>query len=145
MPILVPFKAPHLVALQPRDEVGPDGWAQARQKETMGPAFTLLDGDRILGCAGVVIAWPGVGLGWVVLTEEIRPYGLWLTRHVRCILRDIMRAYRLHRVEAAILCGNERNLRWAEAFGFRPEGGIARAYTSDRRDAVRYQLMRDNP
>lgn len=37
---------------------------------------------------------------------------------------------------------NERNIKWMEALGFKSEGGVAHAYTTDKVDALRYEMVR---
>lgn len=143
MPRLIPFHVEHLMRLANRD-----GWHGATAKlaaeqATGGPAFTAVEGNRMLGAAGVLVPWPGVGMAWMVLAADIAPYGLWLTRTVRRVLDDVTRAYRLHRVEALALVESERNQRWLEVLGFgRERDGVAQAYTADRRAMVRYERVR---
>lgn len=141
-PILVPFRAEHLTRLVDRDSTHQDPWTLIVEKETGGPAVTALDGETILGCAGIVIAWPGVGFAWMVLSEHIDGHGLWMTKMVRHFLDDMIRCFRLHRLEAMVLSDNGRNQRWIERLGFTREHGCARAYTQERRDAIRYEWVR---
>lgn len=150
-PKLIPFRAEHLLYFQNRDTPEPEEIRLAIEKERGGPAYTAIvvrpgspqAGETILGCAGVVIVWSGMGSAWMTLSEAAALYRVWMTRTVRRCLADIMRAYDLHRLEAVIRADNERNRRWIEALGFRPEGGIARAYTPDRKDVVRYELIQE--
>lgn len=128
---------------QNRDTPEPEEIRLAIEKERGGPAYTGIAGEVILGCAGVVIVWQGMGSVWMTLSEEAALYRIWMTRTVKRCLADIMRAYDLHRLEAVVRADNERNQRWIEALGFAREGGTARAYTQDRQDAVRYELIAD--
>lgn len=109
---------------------------------TQGPAWTItLDGQAI-GCGGVVVIWTGVGHAWMRLSDAIAPHGRWMFKVVRATLRDIIRAYGLHRVEAEALEDSLRNNRWLEHLGFnREESGRARAFLPDRRTMVRYELV----
>lgn len=141
-PRIIPFRAEHLVAFQNRDTPVREELMLAIQKERGGPAYTGVAGEVILGCAGVIILWSGVGAAWMVLSDTAALYRIWLTRTVRRAMADVMRAYGLHRLEALVIADSERNQKWIEALGFRPEGGTAHAYTQDRQDAVRYELVR---
>lgn len=141
-PILVPFKAEHLTAMVNRDSSQREPWALAMEKQQSGPAMTGMLGDMVLGCAGLILPWPGVGLAWMVLSEEIGPHGLWMTKMVRHFLDDMIRCQSLHRLEAVVLSENERNQQWIERLGFTRENGCARAYTQDRRDVIRYEWVR---
>lgn len=137
---LVPFRAEHLYSLVDRDGSEPHTIAQAMEKEN-GVAFSGMYGDKIIGCAGVIIAWPGMGVAWAVFARDIGDYGLWTTRMVRRALRDIIRSNNLHRVEMVVLEGNERNARWAEMLGFEREKGVAKHYCTDKRNVVRYEFI----
>jgi len=140
-PTLHPFHAEDLLACQDRDTRDPQAWSLAREKERRGPAYTARVGDTVIACAGVMVVWPGVGMAWVVLTDEAVPFRVWVTRTIRAVLRDVVRALALHRVEAVVLADSPRNLRWIRALGFRPENDIAQAYTQDRRDVVRMERV----
>ena len=140
-PRLIPFKAEHLFAFTNRDGATSLGWKAAASKEEGGPAFTAIAGESMLGCAGVVIPWPGMGIAWVSMGAAALRYPLWVTRTVRRVLQDITRAHRLHRLEACVLAGSAVNRQWIEAIGFTRENGRARSYTADRQDAVRYEWV----
>lgn len=111
---------------------------------TQGPAFTaVLDGQPI-GCAGVVIPWPGVGQCWMVLSEAIDAHALWMYRQVRHILDGVVMAMGLHRLEAVSTMEEPRNMRWLEGLGFTAEqGGVARKLLPDQRSMKRYEWIRE--
>ena len=107
-----------------------------------GPSFAAEVEGVVIGCAGVVIPWPGVGVCWMMLAKEADRYALWLTRTTRRILADLCRAFALHRLEAMSLKDSDRNQRWFRALGFTIEQqGTARAYFSDKRSIVRFERM----
>jgi hypothetical protein len=139
IPRLIPFRAEHLHALSYRDGDRLETIKQSIRKETMGPAYTAVKDDMILGCAGVVLCWPGMGSAWAVITSDLaKHYPIWLTKTVRLALKDIMRAYNLHRIEMAAL---EEHARWAVGLGFDYEEFKAKKYTSDKRDVVRLEMI----
>ena len=143
-PRLVPFEAHHLRGLVNRDTHHEDPYSLTLEKIKGGPAFTALDGDLVVGCAGLVLPWPGMGIGWMVLSDHIERYALWMTRIVRRFLHDARLIYGLHRLEAMVLADNVRNQRWIEMLGFtREQHGVARQYTSDRADGLRYEWIGD--
>ena len=141
-PMLVPFLAEHVVAIQGRDGGAREPWAVSLDKERRGPAYTLLLEGRVVVCAGVMLLWPGVGTVWANVSGEFPRVKVWATRTIRRMLADVIRAYGLHRLESVALADNERNQRYMEFLGFEREDGKARAYTPDKRDVVRYQLVR---
>lgn len=143
-PILIPFKAEHLLAIASRNPFDDRLIDSAYQKETKGPAFTALYDEKVLACAGMTIEWPGVGHAWTVFGHDFARHAIWITRTVRAALRDVIRGCNLHRVEAQVLESQLRERKWLELFGFELES-IACAYTSDRKNVVRYEFLVDKP
>lgn len=86
-------------------------------------AFTVFDGDKVLGCAGVAML-PGKGEVWMHISKDVADAPLWLTRTARGVLTDIARACSSARFfECFIPIGNLANRRWIErALGFKDTG-----------------------
>lgn len=139
---VVPYETHHLDAVCDREDTGTEATIK-HIKESNGPAWTFIDGETIIGCGGLIVAWPGVGIVWSALSEDISRYGIALTKIAKRTIIDSMRAFELHRIEATVIAGNEKNIQWLRLLGFGPENGIARCYTSNRQDAVRFELVRD--
>lgn len=112
----------------------------ARSQIDNGPAGAALIDDQLAAVAGVVIAWPGMGEAWAVLTDLGRRHPMVCHRLVARELRAIIRDYRLHRVQADILRSFQAGRIWASRLGFRKEG-MMRRYGPDRADFVRYVLL----
>lgn len=140
-PFVIPFKATHLLSFVNRDTDMLVYMRDATRKELAGPAYTGVYNDKVIGCAGVMLLWPGVGEAWVALDKDIEKHGLWMTRVIKHIFRDIIVGCRLHRVEAVVLADNDRNLKWIRTLGFGRENGTARQYTSDKKDVVRFEFL----
>ncbi len=142
---LVPFEAEHLLEFENRDTSMRETLRLAIDKERLGPAFTALKDGRVLGCGGIVLQWPGVATVWMNLSEDLpKKHGLWMTRITKRVLADAIRAFKLHRLEAIVMRDSKVNQRWIKMLGFRKEGGVATAYTSDEKDCIRYQLIIPN-
>ncbi len=139
-PRLIPFNAEHLAKLENYNNWTNGNWRAAFIKE-QHPAFTGMLGNEIIGCAGVTIVWEGFGIAWVVVSKSIEAHGLWLVKTIRHVLNDIIRSCNLHRVEAAVIEGNEINQRFIEMLGFVREGSVARYYTSNQRNVIRYERI----
>ena len=139
-PFLVPFRAEHLFTFVPRTDI-PKGMLYGLEKERGGPAFTGVHDGRIIGCAGVVIQWPGVGAAWVALDKSAEAHGFWVTRMIKRIMQDIVRVYGLHRVEAVVHADSPRDLKWIKLLGFKSENDVAQMYTEDKRDIVRFEWL----
>lgn len=104
-----PFRPSDLDSLVNRDGTQVSHKVLAMQAMT-GPSWTALSDDVPMGCAGVVLPWPGIGLCWMVVSDELGQHGLWLTRTVRTFLREVVRQHQLHRLEAVSVNGD--NGRW---------------------------------
>ncbi len=109
-----------------------------------GPSFTAIIGTRPIGCAGIIFPWTGVGMTWMILSEEIGQHGLWMYRTVRHFLDDMIRIHALHRIEAVALVDSPRNQAFLEALGFHVEQfGLAQGFLADRRSVVRYEWVKE--
>lgn len=140
-PVLVPYKAAHLMSFEDRDKWTVNSWQIALGRET-GPAFTGMVDDQIIGCAGVMLPWPGMGIAWVTVSPvAVLYHGYWMTRSCRRVLNDVVRAFNLHRLEAVALADSDTNQRWLELLGFVREDGRATAYLPDKRDVIRYERI----
>lgn len=115
-PTLVKFRAHHLLAL--RDDTSPVSTLNALAREKAGIAYTALDGDRILGCAGVV-AEGRCGSVWSCLTDELKKtHPLWLHRTVKSLIMPIIQTLDLVRVEAFVDPTVKMNCEWVKRLGF---------------------------
>lgn len=151
MPTLTTIQIPTVRPFQPTDAaqfVNRDGFqctqAHLLMQSQSGPAFTAeLDG-RPVAAAGIVLTWPGLGLAWMVIAEDMPLPPLWLTRTVKRFLADLVRRHGLHRLEAVTVQDSIRNQRWIEAIGFsREQYGVARRYLADDRAVIRYERIED--
>lgn len=104
-----------------------------------GHAFTVLDRDwRILGCAGVMRLWSGVGEATAFFTPELRerfPIGL----HKAALkgLRKIQSDFKYHRIQMHVAPDFKAGCEWAKRLGFKREG-VMPMYTWDKRTLVRF-------
>ena len=137
-PRLEPFRTEHLLAFKPRETLDFDRLVHACVRiEGRHPGYTGFVGDEVIGCAGVVILWPGVGEAWSVLTDRVLEHRFWLQRTVKAVIRDIMSGLQLHRLQATVRADSERNVRWIESLGFVREACLS-AYDSYRFDYYMY-------
>lgn len=129
----VPMKAEH--ALLMRDLIGVHAEANiteeiARNVEQAGGAVTALDGDEVLGIAGISEKWAGTGVAWAWLSRRWK-------RHARAITKEIVRNLEqseFPRVELAVRVDFPAGYRWAKMLGFRLETSFARGYGPDGND-----------
>ena len=140
-PVLRPFHPQDLLEIRNRDgsELPPVIFGP----HVAGfPAFTAVVEGVPIGCAGVTLPWPGVGHAWMVLSDAVEDHALWMFRMVKGVLRDVQRAYHLHRIETEALEASARNQQWLTGLGFRREAnGTATALLPDKRSMVRYEFI----
>lgn len=118
--IVVPYKAEHLTGILVQDSQqylrGYLNPAHAEAVEAY-PAFTALDGNRVLGCAGILPLWNGRAQSWAFLAGGLERHFISIHRAVKRYL-DVCG---VRRIECAVDVGFEEGHRWAEMLGFKRE------------------------
>jgi hypothetical protein len=131
---IVPFEPEHLqtLLLQPSQAMLQPTLSDPEYGQSLahaGPAYSLVDGDVVFASAGFVPQWRDRAVVWALISAEVSPHMVTLTRAVR-------RALQLHhfrRVETSVACDFEQAHRWAKMLGFEREGRM-RAFTPDGQD-----------
>lgn len=141
-PELVPYKAEHAMAFIDRDGWTELNWRSAFDKEKY-PAYTGMYGEEILGCAGIMMPWPGMGIAWLTMSPTAAlKFKIWMTKSCKRVIDDVVRAYHLYRLEAVVFEDKETNKRWIEYLGFSQEqNGRAANYLPDKRSVIRYERI----
>lgn len=134
---VVPFEPGHLAALELRPADGADmaGLDLAGLAGTWAghPAWTVLDGTRVVACYGAVVRG-GTATLWALTSREVERHPLRATRTGRALVRWLTGPMGCHRVEALVHVGNVRSRRWlARMLGLRCEG-LLRASGPNRQD-----------
>jgi len=141
-PTVRPFHVDDVLAVLNRDGAQVP-LQQVLEQAASGPAWTAVRHGEPLACGGIVLLWPQVGAAWMIVSDAMLAYPLWFTHTVRGFLHETIARLGLHRVEAVALVDSPINQRFLEALGFTDERhGIARAYLSDRRPVIRYELVK---
>lgn len=138
----VPFKAEHArrMNIQPaqtwmaRALCGP-GMATLEQPH----AYTLLDGDNPLICAGVVELWEERAYVWSFLSADFTPAKF---RRMHTFAREWIEWLPFDRLEAAVEDSFEAGHRWVETLGFERETPGAMRKFMGGRDFVLYAKVR---
>lgn len=136
--IVVPFRPGHLerLRLQPAQA---HVRAYFKDVEKFGTAYTAIEGEDVLACAGVLPAGSHRAVAWALL-GEIGP-ALFLRVH-REVERFLARQpYR--RIEALVDCGFDEAHRWVRLLGFEREAERMKAYTPDGRDVALYARVKN--
>lgn len=81
-----------------------------------GPAVTLIDGDEVLACGGMVKEWESRHAFWVMMSKNAKNHMIRITR----IAKRFMRLHALSgRFEATVRSDFEEGHRWAQMMGLR--------------------------
>jgi hypothetical protein len=131
---VVPFEPEHLARLEGREverrlfTLIADRDAYARAMVRPGLSFTGLGDDgAVIGCAGVMPLWSGVGQAWALLS--VRAPGAFKAVH-RAVCLGLDNAFSsggFHRVQISVAADFPGARRWAEHLGFVCEG-LMRGY-----------------
>ncbi len=127
------FDASDLVRLDVQDKQKTACIGSAPDLASGGPAFSVYDGEMLMGCMGIYTLWKGRGLAWALLS-----------RHAGKIISPLTYAARqyfmiapFHRIEATVDAGFGSAVRWIELLGFRKEGLMQR-YSPEGHDHYLY-------
>ena len=158
---IIPFEPEHAAYLASRSIEGidlgeEDVISTAKRWGISGPAFTAayLDSGEsfgvgkiedvrgsIVGCGGLMLLWPGVGQGWVIIDRMVREF---LRKEAYTVvvakITELSLEYKLHRIQAVVRKDLIPALKYASNLGFKPEG-ILRQYDSQKRDYVMFSMV----
>lgn len=134
---IVPLKRWHLDNIEMQDAQDYVArWLTPEIKNVMENtcAFAAMDGERVLGCAGVIEMWEGRGAVWSMLGKDLGKQFIGVHRAVKSFLDNS----RFRRLEATVDVGHEEGERWIKMLGFTletpdmplylPNGGNAAMY-----------------
>jgi hypothetical protein len=123
---IIPFKPAHLSRVAPqRAQEGVAGAIDRATADSLALselAFSAAEAGRIVGCAGIVPLWPGVGQAWAVLSDAALSHPVILTRAVQRELAHIETKLALRRVQATVAEDHVEGRRWLAWLGFEVEG-----------------------
>ena len=140
-PELVDYKPEHAIRIleeYARSEetillAGQDPEGFVTNHQLSGPAWTLLLGDRPIGCGGIIIcAWHN-GLAWLLLSKLFYSNIRTTVKLIRQYLETTAEKHELVRVELETVASSATNARFAEWLGFELEG-LKRSYGPNGED-----------
>lgn len=141
--IIVPFKSWHLekMVVQPAQRALLDNISfEILKTLEQTDAFTAMEGDDVLACAGFMEFYPGRGEGWSYLSANIKP-------HMVEVVRAIKRYLDMHpcrRQEITVDADFPEGHRMAKILGFTLEAPRMRCYDLAGRDRALYARVREN-
>lgn len=118
---LVPFHVEHLRSFEPgeRERALMQGRDMARIAQAWeGKAVALVEGEAVLGIAGMNQPQDGVGLITMALSEEIRRRPMALHRMAARYLDPVCDFFGFRRLLATVHPLDEPGIRWLERLGF---------------------------
>lgn len=139
---IIPYKAEHLhlIDLQESQRYLSAYLSQGLRVSLEGDfSFTAVDGDQVLGCAGLAEQWENRGIVWAYLSEGIGP------RRFVQIHKAVVRFLEvapLERIEATVDIDFEEGHRWLRLLGFALEAPLMRRYRPDGGDSALYARVR---
>ena len=80
--------------------------------------------NQLLGCAGIVIPWPGYGIAWAMLSRTAKFHKVFIHRSVLTTLDHFIHARQLRRVEANVDAHQATAMQWVERLGFKFESSM---------------------
>lgn len=139
--IIVPYKAEHLDKLDLQEGqqylavyLKPD----LRKLLEGEYSFTGFDGDKVVGCAGLLPQWENRGIVWAYLASDSG-------RHFPAIHKAVKRfldAAPFNRIEATVDAEFEPGHRWVKMLGFKLEAPLMRKYRPNDGDSALYARVR---
>lgn len=137
--MIKPFEPQHLESLRnrPTQEHVSEALYNDRYIQLLAASnsWTAIDGDEVLGCAGLIESWPGHYQAWAILASDLGGPGM-----LRCT-RAIKRMLEVQdgRIETFVAADFEQGHRWMSVLGFERETpGVMRKWFPDGSAAVLY-------
>lgn len=102
-----------------------------------GVAWTALDGDDVIACAGIVQVHEQRGIAWAMFSDRaLRQFKL-----IHRVARAVLERSQWRRIEMTVDVRHDAAIQWAERLGFEREG-VMRAVTPDGRDCFLYAKVK---
>ena len=104
------------------------------------PSATLMIGDRVILCGGVMILNRNCGEAWTLFADGFKKYPIACFKACKAVIDDAVREHNLVRVQAFISPGVNGGREFAERLGFEQEG-LLRAVGPDNEDLYMYSKI----
>jgi hypothetical protein len=126
---IVPFVPAHVGAMIVQPAQAGDIDAESLSSP-YGMAWTAMDGEQPIACAGLVEVWSGRAYAWALLSADAGRHMVSITRAIRYRLDTA----KFNRIELAVAAGFAPGVRFARLLGFELEAK-ARRYMPNGGDA----------
>ncbi len=102
--------------------------------------YTVIYESQIVAVGGLYIRWEGVGLLWLMLTDDCKKYNFYGVLALDAIKEKtelLISKNNLWRAEAVVRVGFDKAIKMVEFFGFQRESRLEK-YMPDKTDAYLY-------
>jgi len=113
--------------------------AQLERLEQRGHSYSVIDGDKVLACAGVTEVWPGRAEAWALLDKNLKDDFIKVHNQVKKFLENVD----VDRVEALVDADFKEGLRWVKALGFKVEAPCMKKFGKLGEDMVLLSRVRE--
>jgi RimJ/RimL family protein N-acetyltransferase len=124
---LIPYEPWHLMAMFDKNNellTVDDVQFIAVVYKNRGTAYTAMEGNKILGCAGIVRLWGNVGETWSYLSDDFRAKPFALHKICKQMLRQVKEVSGYHRVQTTVRKDDKKAIKWAEKLGMTYESTL---------------------
>lgn len=104
------------------------------------PAYCAFYEGELIGAAGVIITYRGVGEAWAMVLPGARQCARSFHKAVKLGLREIALEHDLHRIEAGVHASFLAGKRWAVGLGFKPES-VRRMAGTNKEDIITFAMF----
>ena len=103
---------------------------------------SVILGEDVIAIVGINHVRPGVGEVWLICSNYVNevpfPFFRFIDRLINIMVMELMN---IHRVQMAVDCRIERNIKWAKSLGFTEEG-IMKKYDNEGNDHYLFAKVR---
>lgn len=110
-------------------------------RQESGMAWTGLDDQGLIGCAGLDIQWPGVAEAWAMFSPRIEDNIFVIVKVIKKWIAELMEDRSLHRIQCHVREDHPQALRFVQVLGFKWEGTNIK-FTQDGADCFEFAIVR---
>lgn len=112
-----------MIAFQSREKEPPWIILEGIEKLKLFPniAFSAEINGQIQGCGGMVVYARDQAYPWIMISDEMAKYPLWLHRVVKRYYKQCIELFHVERMFSEVAICSERNTLWLQSFGFKPK------------------------
>jgi RimJ/RimL family protein N-acetyltransferase len=133
------FSVNDLKEMEPHTELPPNAVIHFGKPNVFG--WTALHDNEIVGVAGIVKLWRGVGEAWFMLSKKGAKMPYRVANCADQMFDEVMVGQNLHRMQASVSTLDPKAVRFARWIGFEPEG-IMKKYGEKGEDFFRMARVR---